>query len=96
MSYSVCRFWAYDEAKKFLNAGPQSPAWKLALAGSMGKASQTYSRFVLIQHTAGGIAGVIGNPGGMYLIYRSRIHILISVACRDRHGAFSTSEYVVP
>ena len=36
MSYSVCRFWAYDESKKLLGAGPQSPAWKLALAGSMG------------------------------------------------------------
>ncbi|THG96040.1 hypothetical protein EW026_g5716 [Hermanssonia centrifuga] len=52
MSYSVCRFWAYDEAKKFLNAGPQSPAWKLALAGSM----------------AGGIAGVIGNPGEIVMV----------------------------
>lgn len=36
MSYSVCRFWAYDESKKLLGADNQSPAWKLALAGSMG------------------------------------------------------------
>lgn len=57
MSYSLCRFWAYDESKKLLGAGecpvpccvrrrcsvvcvactgPQSPAWQLALAGSMG------------------------------------------------------------
>ena len=46
MTYSVCRFWAYDEAKKFLGAGPQSPAWKLALAGTMGTSlhySTTYS-----------------------------------------------------
>lgn len=36
MTYSVARFWAYDECKKYLGAGPNSPAWKLALAGSMG------------------------------------------------------------
>ena len=36
MTYSLCRFWAYDESKKFLGAGPGAPAWKLALAGSMG------------------------------------------------------------
>ncbi|KAG8911897.1 Mitochondrial dicarboxylate transporter, partial [Tulasnella sp. 408] len=47
MTYSMCRFWAYDESKKFLGAGKNAPAWKLALAGSM----------------AGGIAGVVGNPG---------------------------------
>ncbi|KAI0314422.1 dicarboxylic acid transporter [Amylostereum chailletii] len=51
MSYSVCRFWAYDESKKIVGAGPNAPAWKLALAGSM----------------AGGIAGLVGNPGGMFL-----------------------------
>lgn len=37
MSYSLCRFWAYDESKKLLGATPQSPAWMLALAGVMGK-----------------------------------------------------------
>jgi Mitochondrial carrier protein len=54
MSYSMCRFWAYDESKKILKAGvfyyfpllplrtklnstgKDSPAWKLALAGTMG------------------------------------------------------------
>ena len=63
MSYSLCRFWAYDESKKIVQAGmyayihissrsviltsstrfrfsrrsgPNSPPWKLALAGSMG------------------------------------------------------------
>ena len=36
MTYSLCRFWAYEEAKKVLGAGPQAPAWKLALAGTMG------------------------------------------------------------
>lgn len=36
MSYSLCRFWAYDESKKLLGAGPHAPAWKLALAGGMG------------------------------------------------------------
>lgn len=36
MSYSLCRFWAYDESKKFLGAGKDAPAWKLAAAGSMG------------------------------------------------------------
>ncbi|THH27600.1 hypothetical protein EUX98_g6584 [Antrodiella citrinella] len=52
MSYSVCRFWAYDESKKLLGADNKSPAWKLALAGSM----------------AGGIAGVIGNPGEIIMV----------------------------
>lgn len=73
MTYSMCRFWAYDEAKKFLgagtprkyassdqyltfpfqtDAGKNAPAWKLALAGSM----------------AGGIAGVVGNPGEILMV----------------------------
>ncbi|KAI0916495.1 hypothetical protein AcV5_002973 [Taiwanofungus camphoratus] len=52
MSYSLCRFWAYDESKKLLGAGPQSPAWQLALAGSM----------------AGGIAGLVGNPGEIIMV----------------------------
>jgi dicarboxylate transporter 10 len=52
MSYSMCRFWAYDESKKYLGAGKDAPAWKLALAGSM----------------AGGIAGVIGNPGEIVMV----------------------------
>ncbi|ETW75475.1 mitochondrial carrier protein [Heterobasidion irregulare TC 32-1] len=51
MSYSLCRFWAYDESKKLLGAGPGAPAWKLAAAGSM----------------AGGIAGLVGNPGGKHM-----------------------------
>ena len=37
MSYSLCRFWAYDESKKIVGAGKDAPAWKLALAGSMGE-----------------------------------------------------------
>ncbi|KAI9450585.1 mitochondrial carrier domain-containing protein [Russula earlei] len=48
MSYSLCRFWAYDESKKIVGAGPSAPPWKLITAGCM----------------AGGIAGVIGNPAG--------------------------------
>jgi dicarboxylate transporter 10 len=36
LSYSMCRFWAYDESKKILGAGKDAPAWKLAAAGSMG------------------------------------------------------------
>ncbi|KAI0251044.1 dicarboxylic acid transporter [Lactifluus subvellereus] len=52
MSYSLCRFWAYDESKKIIGAGPNAPAWKLALAGSM----------------AGGIAGFIGNPGEIVMV----------------------------
>ncbi|EIW56191.1 mitochondrial carrier [Trametes versicolor FP-101664 SS1] len=52
MTYSVCRFWAYDESKKLLGANEKSPAWKLALAGSM----------------AGGIAGVVGNPGEIIMV----------------------------
>jgi len=52
MSYSLCRFWAYDESKKLIGATNQSPAWQLALAGSM----------------AGGIAGVVGNPGEIMMV----------------------------
>ncbi|KIY64066.1 mitochondrial carrier [Cylindrobasidium torrendii FP15055 ss-10] len=52
MSYSVCRFWAYDESKKIVGADKDSPAWKLALAGSM----------------AGGIAGLVGNPGEIVMV----------------------------
>ena len=37
MTYSVARFWAYDECKKALGAGVGAPAWKLAAAGSMGE-----------------------------------------------------------
>jgi len=53
MSYSLCRFWAYDESKKIVGAtGANAPAWKLALAGSM----------------AGGIAGFVGNPGEIVMV----------------------------
>ena len=36
MSYSLCRFWAYDESKKIFGANPQSSPWVLATAGVMG------------------------------------------------------------
>jgi dicarboxylate transporter 10 len=53
MSYSMCRFWAYEESKKYLGAtGKDVPAWKLGLAGSM----------------AGGIAGFVGNPGEIVMV----------------------------
>ncbi|KAF5364865.1 hypothetical protein D9757_013048 [Collybiopsis confluens] len=53
LSYSMCRFWAYEESKKFLGAtGKDTPAWKLGLAGSM----------------AGGIAGLVGNPGEIVMV----------------------------
>ncbi|KAI0635357.1 mitochondrial carrier [Trametes polyzona] len=52
MTYSICRFWAYDESKKLIGADEKSPAWKLALAGSM----------------AGGIAGFVGNPGEIIMV----------------------------
>ncbi|KAH7919940.1 mitochondrial carrier [Leucogyrophana mollusca] len=52
MSYSLCRFWAYDESKKLIGAGPDSPAWKLAGAGMM----------------AGTIAGFVGNPGEVVMV----------------------------
>jgi len=52
MSYSLCRFWAYDESKKLIGAGPGAPAYKLALAGSM----------------AGGIAGLVGNPAEIIMV----------------------------
>ncbi|KAG9309640.1 mitochondrial carrier domain-containing protein [Chiua virens] len=52
MSYSLCRFWAYDESKKLLGATPQSSPWVLATAGVM----------------AGAIAGVVGNPGEVVMV----------------------------
>ncbi|KIK90435.1 hypothetical protein PAXRUDRAFT_151998 [Paxillus rubicundulus Ve08.2h10] len=52
MSYSLCRFWAYDESKKLLGANPQSPPWLLAGAGVM----------------AGSIAGIVGNPGEVVMV----------------------------
>lgn len=52
MSYSMCRFWAYDESKKIVGAGKDAPAYKLALAGSM----------------AGGVAGLVGNPGEIVMV----------------------------
>ncbi|KAG8686463.1 Mitochondrial dicarboxylate transporter, partial [Ceratobasidium sp. 394] len=52
MTYSLCRFWAYDESKKLIHSGPNMPGWKMALAGSM----------------AGGIAGVVGNPGEILMV----------------------------
>ncbi|KAG8796551.1 Mitochondrial dicarboxylate transporter [Ceratobasidium sp. 428] len=52
MTYSLCRFWAYDESKKLIHSGPNMPGWKMALAGSM----------------AGGVAGVVGNPGEILMV----------------------------
>ncbi|KAJ7899909.1 mitochondrial carrier domain-containing protein [Mycena leptocephala] len=49
MSCSMCCFWVYDESRKFLGMGKDTPVWKLALVGSM----------------VGGIAGFVGNPGGI-------------------------------
>ena len=74
MSYSLCRFWAYDESKKLIGAGPGAPAWKLSLAGSMGKSpSELTIRRIGAEHRlAGGLAGLVGNPGGKVL---SKAHI---------------------
>ena len=36
LSYSVCHFWGYDESKKIVGVWTDSPACKLALAGSIG------------------------------------------------------------
>ncbi|CUA73234.1 Mitochondrial dicarboxylate transporter [Rhizoctonia solani] len=53
MTYSLCRFWAYDESKKIVHKGPgPMPGWKMALAGTM----------------AGGIAGIVGNPGEILMV----------------------------
>jgi dicarboxylate transporter 10 len=66
----MCRFWAYDESKKLLDAtGKDAPAWKLAVAGSMGEPihSVEWGVTLIFWNLAGGIAGFIGNPGGMCL-----------------------------
>ncbi|KAG8928331.1 Mitochondrial dicarboxylate transporter [Tulasnella sp. 418] len=52
MTYSMCRFWAYDESKKLLHTGPDMPGWKMAAAGAM----------------AGTVAGVVGNPGEILMV----------------------------
>ncbi|KDQ08046.1 hypothetical protein BOTBODRAFT_59592 [Botryobasidium botryosum FD-172 SS1] len=53
MSYSLCRFWAYDESKKLIHKSNEPiPPYKLMLAGCM----------------AGGIAGVVGNPGEIIMV----------------------------
>ena len=74
MTYSLCRFWAYDESKKLIGAGPGAPAWKLSLAGSMGKrpSELTIRRIGAECRLAGGLAGLVGNPGGKDL---SKAHI---------------------
>lgn len=65
MSYSLCRFWAYDESKKFLGAGPGAPAWKLALAGSMGAfLALPLFRIVLMCTCSGWNIGAGGQPWG--------------------------------
>ncbi|KAL1659546.1 mitochondrial carrier domain-containing protein [Schizophyllum commune] len=52
MSYSVCRFWAYEECKGWLGATKESGPGTLVLAGAM----------------AGGIAGAVGNPGEIVMV----------------------------
>lgn len=70
MTYSICRFWAYDQSKKLIGADAKSPAWKLAIAGSMGKRSlvAALSIWLLMIATAGGIAGMVGNPGEIMMV----------------------------
>lgn len=80
MSYSMCRFWAYDESKKLLGAGKDAPAWKLALAGSMGacyRIGVADSLLIVLVTVAGGIAGFVGNPGGMLLLLSEEFTTLI-------------------
>lgn len=69
MSYSLCRFWAYDESKKYLGAGPDSPPWMLAAAGVMGM-SHVHCRFMPLNpiFPAGSIAGIVGNPGEVVMV----------------------------
>jgi dicarboxylate transporter 10 len=53
MTYSLCRFWAYEESKKIVHPGPgQMSGLEMVLAGSM----------------AGGIAGIVGNPGEVLMV----------------------------
>jgi dicarboxylate transporter 10 len=70
MTYSICRFWAYDQSKKLIGADAKSPAWKLAIAGSMGKRSLVVALSIrlLMITTAGGIAGMVGNPGEIMMV----------------------------
>ena len=46
MSYSMCRFWAYDESKNLLGAGKDAPPWKLVAAGTMGSCFLNSSSFL--------------------------------------------------
>ena len=93
MSYSLCRFWAYDESKKLLGAGKDAPAWKLAAAGSMGTSFiprlflHSLELNVPVGFVAGGIAGLVGNPGGRQnLIIYDKLGLIICAFCRNRHG----------
>ena len=91
MSYSICRFWAYDESKKLLGAGKDAPAWKLAAAGSMGTSFIRrlffFPLFGTEHFVAGGIAGLVGNPGGRQnLIIYDELGLIMHAFCRNRHG----------
>lgn len=84
MSYSLCRFWAYDESKKIVGASkfpsfhhskypfdiclgqmPNRPHgnwhWREAWVSSL-RCHRV--RSILRNDVAGGIAGLVGNPGG--------------------------------
>ncbi|KAF5328707.1 hypothetical protein D9619_011715 [Psilocybe cf. subviscida] len=53
LSYSICRFWAYDQSKELLGATEKNaPIWKLTLAGGM----------------AGAAAGLVGNPAEIVIV----------------------------
>lgn len=66
MTYSLCRFWAYDQSKKLIHPGPGPlTGLEMVTAGSM----------------AGGIAGIVGNPGGAFLLFLFLSH---SLDCFER------------
>ena len=94
MSYSICRFWAYDESKKLLGATPQSPPWVLAAAGAMGT---LYAQFTfyrpdldmspqLVPSLAWSVIPVVCVP----MLYSTRpFPNLVSPTRRGRYGAYS-------
>jgi hypothetical protein len=48
--------------------GKDAPAYKLAAAGSMGESTHRYCIAISYAHAAGGIAGVVGNPGEIIMV----------------------------
>lgn len=70
MSYSLCRFWAYDESKKLIGAGTWVPALPVALAngdgGGHGDARNDMGILILVD--VDDLVQIITRPHGCWLL----------------------------